>query len=316
VLETLPGHSRVKKLLAKLLDAPPSTLLFEGPRGLGKARFAKAFAEALLLQGANLLTSKSPHHVDLRQLHPEGKTCMHSMEAVKELIKHVLLPPFQSRKKVFIIHEADRMRSCVGNALLKTLEEPPKYAHLILLSSRPEAMLGTVLSRSFPITFFPLSRDALTIHLESQWGISSEKAQQIAWLAHGNLETAETLARGEQMSFLPLVVEMGVAALQENYALVFDRFTELNLLAQKSNFKEVEKIFSSLYYWYRDLHLLRIGGSRSLLFFQKYEKQVEEAVQFPLPELVEVQKRMQQVRSMWEGMNTTFRCCLAHLLLF
>ena len=126
MLEMLPGHPRVKKLLTKLLYSPPSALLFGGPRGVGKARFARTFAQALLSQGEDLSPQSQPlHHFDLRQLYPEGKMYMHSMEAIKELVEQVLLPPFKSRRKVFIIHEADRMLPHASNALLKTLEEPP-----------------------------------------------------------------------------------------------------------------------------------------------------------------------------------------------
>ncbi len=313
MIETLPGHSRIKKLLTKLCVAPPPALLFQGSRGLGKARFAKAFAQDLLLERKDQSQSEC---VDLRQLYPEGKMWMHSIEAVKGLIKQVFLPPFQSRKKVFIIHEADRMLPYASNALLKTLEEPPTYAHLILLSSRPEDMLRTVLSRLLPITFFSLSQTALKVYVEKEWGKSAQEAQRIALLAHGNLKVAEDLAQGKEADFFPLVVQMGMAALQENYPLLFTYISELSLLIKEAYPKEVEKIFSAIYYWYRDLHLLKLGGNRSLLFFQKYEKQLETGAKFPLPDLVEVQKRVKQSIQLWEGMNITFPVCMNYLFIF
>ncbi|MBF5058662.1 hypothetical protein [Candidatus Neptunochlamydia vexilliferae] len=73
------------------------------------------------------------------------------IEAIRTLIEEANLPPFESERKVFIIHEADRMLPSSSNALLKTLEEPPSFVTIILISAHPEALLPTITSRCFQV---------------------------------------------------------------------------------------------------------------------------------------------------------------------
>lgn len=144
--------------LKKLLIKTPHCLLFEGANGSGKESFAEIFARELLKT-----TKKDPP--DLRILYPEGKANHHPMYVIKQFIEETHLPPFEASRKVFIIHEADRMLPASSNALLKTLEEPVSEVTIILLSSHVEALLPTVVSRCFCVSFEKqevLEEDALS----------------------------------------------------------------------------------------------------------------------------------------------------------
>ncbi|QVL56747.1 MAG: AAA family ATPase [Simkaniaceae bacterium] len=145
-VDELSGNPLVKKHLAKLLEKTPHCLLFEGPKGAGKGAFAETFARELLKT-----TKKDPP--DLRILYPEGKGNHHPIHSIKQFIEETQLPPFEASRKVFIIHEADRMLPTSSNALLKTLEEPVSEVTIILLSSHVEALIPTVVSRCFRISF-------------------------------------------------------------------------------------------------------------------------------------------------------------------
>jgi DNA polymerase-3 subunit delta' len=158
-------------LTAALASGPSHAYLFRGPRGSGKASAARAFA-AEILAGASedpddarrrALLDPSPHP-DLVWLTPRG--AQHLVEEVRErVIRAAAYRPFEGGKRVFVVEAAEAMRDESQNALLKTLEEPPDFVHLILLSSEPEGLLETIASRCQPIDFAPLSAEVLEAEL-------------------------------------------------------------------------------------------------------------------------------------------------------
>lgn len=312
-LDKLPGHSQVKTYLAQLLPMPPSTMLFEGPRGVGKAAFARSFAHALL-SDTNPHKLASGNHPDLRELYPEGKVFMHPIQVIKNLIDATHIPPFESKRKIFIIYEADRMLPSSSNALLKTLEEPPSYAHFILVTSHVESLLETILSRCLLIKFFPLSQDEIGLYLQKTLEKSVDEAHQISWLAQGSLAKAKDFVVGKDNHFFKMIAEMGAAALQRCYCSLSRYLKECEIFIEKNQIDFVEEVLTAIYYWYRDLHLLKIGGDPCLLFFRSHEEMLRESLNFPLPELSEIQKRIKRVQ---EALNChiSLRNCLTHLML-
>ena len=129
--------------------------------GSGKAVAARALAAELLADGAadpddarrRALADPSPHP-DLVWLRPPGT--QHLVEEVRErVIGAVAYRPFEGERRVFVIEAAEAMAEESQNALLKTLEEPPAFAHLILISAEPEALLETVRSRCRPVPLRP-----------------------------------------------------------------------------------------------------------------------------------------------------------------
>ena len=153
--------------LTAALSAPSHAYLFRGPRGSGKAAAARAFAAELLADGAadpddarrRALLDPSPHP-DLVWLRPPG--AQHLVEDVREqVIRAASLSPAEGTRRVFVIEEAEDLRDESQNALLKTLEEPAPFAHLILICSEPEQLAETILSRCAPIEFSPLSPGAV-----------------------------------------------------------------------------------------------------------------------------------------------------------
>jgi DNA polymerase-3 subunit delta' len=158
-------------LSAALASGPSHAYLFRGPRGSGKSLVARAFAAELLAAGAadpedarrRALLDPSPHP-DLVWLTPRG--AQHMVEEVREkVIRAASYRPFEAEKRVFVIEAAEQMRDESQNALLKTLEEPPDFVHLLLLSSEPAQLLETIASRCQPIDFAPLPPEAIEAQL-------------------------------------------------------------------------------------------------------------------------------------------------------
>jgi DNA polymerase-3 subunit delta' len=102
--------------------------------------------------------------------------------------------PFESRRRVFVIERVDTMHDNAANRMLKTLEEPPPFAHLLLLTDRPQDVLPTILSRCQAVRFDPPSPDELAATLT---GIEPLTAQACARLALGDGERARALAQGD-----------------------------------------------------------------------------------------------------------------------
>ncbi len=133
----------------------PHLLLFSGPKGSGKRACAECVAREFLKLGEQEVAP------DLHLYLPEGKTGMHSVQAVKRLIDEVIVEPFGGYGKVFIIVDAERMLPSAANALLKTLEEPPEKTLIMLLTSRKDRMLPTILSRCQEVRFSPQQAEEL-----------------------------------------------------------------------------------------------------------------------------------------------------------
>jgi DNA polymerase-3 subunit delta' len=217
-LDTATEHQARPRvaLTAALASGPSHAYLFRGPHGAGKRAAARAFAAEILAVGAEdpddarrrALLDPSPHP-DLVWLAPRG--AQHLVEEVRErVIRAAAYRPFEGGKRVFVVEAAEAMRDESQNALLKTLEEPPAFVHLILLSSEPEALLETIASRCQPIDFAPLPPEVLEAELAAD-GLAVEEIAAAARLAAGDLERARLLV-GERGRELRAEAERCVAA--------------------------------------------------------------------------------------------------------
>jgi DNA polymerase-3 subunit delta' len=194
------------ELGATLAAGPTHAYLFRGPRGSGKAEAARAFAAELLAAGSprpddsrrRALIDPSPHP-DLVWLRPPG--AQHLVDDVREMvIRAAALRPIEGDRRVFVIEEAEALRDESQNALLKTLEEPAPFAHLILLCSEPELLLATIVSRCRPVEFAPLAPEAVLERLAEEGGeagAAGEEAEAAARLCGGDWELARLLLTGE-----------------------------------------------------------------------------------------------------------------------
>jgi DNA polymerase III subunit delta' len=213
--EDQPG---ARAALAAALAAPAHAYLLAGPRGSGKRTAARAFAAELLARGApepddarrRALADPSPHP-DLVWIAPQGT--QHLVDEVRErVIVAAVYRPFEGARRVFVIEAAEAMADESQNALLKTLEEPPPFVHLILVTSEPAALLETVRSRCQAVRFAPLPEESVELHLSKLGlGEGDEERRAAARLAGGDTERAAFLL-GEQGRALREGAEACVAA--------------------------------------------------------------------------------------------------------
>jgi DNA polymerase-3 subunit delta' len=202
-------------LSAALATIPSHAYLFRGPRGAGKSAIARAFSAEILAAGApdpddarrRVLIDPSPHP-DLVWLRPRG--AQHMVEEVREkVIRAASYRPFEADKRVFVIEAAEQMRDESQNALLKTLEEPPAYVHLILLTAEPAMLLETIASRCQPIDFAPLPIEAVEAALADAG--SADDLATAARLSAGDPVRARFLLSDSGRALRAAALELGRA---------------------------------------------------------------------------------------------------------
>ena len=209
--EALEPHPHARLVLgAALADKPSHAYLFHGPAGTGKAKAALAFAAELLAAAesdpeAARVRAMHRKHPDLTWVEPSGVHVMRVEDIEEPVVAAATHTPFESNRRVFVLERVDTMNDEVANRLLKTLEEPAPYVHLILMTDQLGQVLETVVSRCQLVRFDPLPRDRIVERLESQ-GIEPGRADAAARLALGDGRRAEFLA-GEDGQALRADVE-------------------------------------------------------------------------------------------------------------
>jgi DNA polymerase-3 subunit delta' len=201
VLE-LDAHPHARAVLGAALSGNPAhAYLLHGPAGAGKRETARAFAGELLARGAkdpDNARARAAHgaHPDLTWVAPSGAHEMLRRDVDEAVVAAASHTPFEAGHRVFVLERADTMNDETANALLKTLEEPPPYVVLLLLTDRPTQVLPTIASRCQPVRFDPLPPGALARKLQSL-GIAPDAAEACARLSLGDGEKAHALALGD-----------------------------------------------------------------------------------------------------------------------
>ena len=141
--------------------------LFLGQEGIGKKLIAKEFAKGILCETKkenckckSCMCFESNNHPDFKIINEEGENIV--INTVREMIQTVYEKPILSKKKVYIINDADKMNKESQNCLLKTLEEPPEYGCFILIATNQDMILNTIKSRCTKIIFDKLTTNELT----------------------------------------------------------------------------------------------------------------------------------------------------------
>lgn len=164
-MRTIIGHETIREQLtriAKMLQAPQSFLL-AGPQHVGKSLVAEWFARELMG-----VSGETVDPIDLLRVRPEVVETTKQyrekaipVDTIRELKHFLSRSPSVGKRRVVIIDKAEKLSTEAANALLKILEEPPEASILILVTSEPEHLPATILSRLFLVSFRPLSSEVL-----------------------------------------------------------------------------------------------------------------------------------------------------------
>ena len=207
------GHRRLITLLSRAIaqDTLPQSLLFAGAEGVGKRRTAVALAETLNCLEP-VTTPSMPRDACgkctscrriVRGVHPDvpivepGELGSIKIEQIRDVVDRAGYRPFEGRRRVVIVDDAEAMMDAAQNALLKTLEEPPQSSVFVLVSAMPDSLLPTVLSRCQRLRFGDLSAMEVTDALMRDHEYEEAEARAAAADAEGSIGRALSAAAAD-----------------------------------------------------------------------------------------------------------------------
>jgi DNA polymerase-3 subunit delta' len=270
------GHEEAVSFLEAVFEGGrlAHAYLFAGPRGVGKAKTARAFAQLLLCEmpkGAaacgtcgSCRKAAAGQHPDLKVLEPDGEFI--KIDAIREAGRFVGLRPFEGRRKALLIDPASAMNEESANALLKTLEEPVSQTTLLLIAEDARRLPPTIVSRCQRIAFGPLAPRQVEALLVKKLGLPADEAKGLSRLCDGSPGEAlrfheeDVLARRDAL----LRVLVSDEAIKEVQGVMGDREQALRLLR-------------AVALWYRDLLAWKVSGAADLLMTPVTEEALRRA---------------------------------------
>ncbi|CRZ35664.1 DNA polymerase-3 subunit delta' [Herbinix hemicellulosilytica] len=268
------GHKRIIKHLqnAIRLKKVSHAYILHGEEGMGKKTLALSFAKTLQCteEGLNscnkcksCIQADSRNHPDILWINNE-KSSIGVDEIRTRINADIMVKPYQSRYKIYIIEEADKMTENAQNALLKTIEEPPEYAIIILLCCNINTLLPTILSRCVILDLKPVNKELIKELLMLKYRIPDYKAEIAANFSGGNVGKAIKYASSEDFEkkkedifhILRYLDDMelheiisGIKTISENKETVFE-YIDIMLL------------------WFRDVLILKASNDPNLMLFK------------------------------------------------
>lgn len=179
-MEELLGNDKVKETLQNMIknQKVAHSYLFSGIEGIGKTLFARRFAKTLLCEEQkekpcgkcrSCIAFEENNHPDFMQIEPDGKAI--KIEQIRYMQEKIAEKPIKSNYKVYILKDADTMTREAQNSLLKTLEEPPIYARIILVASNENKLLNTIKSRCIKIPFLPIEAEEIKQYMQKNYSM-------------------------------------------------------------------------------------------------------------------------------------------------
>ncbi len=269
------GHEQIKEHLQTAIHdrKPFHAYIFQGEVGVGKEAMARTFAAGLQCQSESDKPCKKC--VSCRQMESGNqpdiiwvtreKASLGVEEIREKLCNTMDIKPFSSPYKIYIVPEAEKMTEAAQNALLKTIEEPPEYGVVILMTSNINELLPTIQSRCLTLEFRPLSNSTVETFLREQCQIPDYLAKASAAFAQGNLGKAVRYAKSEDFierkdQILSLLRNVEQMDLSEMLAVIKDLGTRKD---------EVRDYIDLMVLWYRDVLIFKATKNVNQLLFQE-----------------------------------------------
>ncbi len=189
MFNNLIGNNKIKNNLIQILNSNQlfHTYMFIGTKGIGKSEFAKEFAKGILcnsneqkpcLKCKSCLELENNNHPDYYYIGLEEENSI-KIEAIRKMQAKVQELPIVSKKKVYIIDDSEYMTKEAQNSLLKTIEEPPEFVVIILITSDENKILNTIQSRCLKIYFQNISDDEIKDYLKEKHGVKNISENEI-----------------------------------------------------------------------------------------------------------------------------------------
>ena len=267
----LQGHDTIlRNLRRQVVSGTVShSYLIEGAEGAGKKTLARDFAMALVCKEpqegkacgrcSSCRVFLSGNHPDVHVIRPDEKGGIPVQTVREALVQDIEILPYYNGRKIYIVEDAQNLSQQAQNVLLKTIEEPPEYAVILLLTTSVQSFLPTVISRCVQIRLVPLPEPFVASILQEQYGIDERTAVECAAFSGGSVGKALQTSSSEEF-----------AALREKWLGKLQHLSELgpaDVMMWSKDLEDqvhMEDVLRILEVWFRDLILVSETGDTSL----------------------------------------------------
>lgn len=301
------GHEKVKEHLrnAVKLNKISHAYIINGMQGSGKNMIADIFSKTLQCEKGgetpcnvchSCIQAESGNHPDIIRITHEKPTSIGVEDVREQLVGDIQIRPYSGRYKIYIIDDADKMTVQAQNAILKTIEEPPEYGIIMLLTENADGLLPTILSRCVRLELTPVQDSLIKEHLMRAFNIPEYDARFAAAFARGCVGRAEAVINSEvfvgikenALHMLKYVSDMTVGELINSVKSIND---------YKGNINDYLDLLAM---WYRDVLLFKSTNDANLLIFKDELKTIRrqasvssyEGIQTVLTSIDKAKKRL------------------------
>lgn len=294
--------------------------LINGERSSGKEFIAKVFAKALQCEEGGVepcgkchscKQAESGNQPDIIFVTHEKPNSFGVEDIRTQINQDIVIKPYSSKYKIYIMNEAEKMTVQAQNALLKTLEEPPAYAVIILLTTNVEAMLPTILSRLVVLNMKPVGDQLVKDYLMKEVKVPNYKADICVAFARGNLGKAKLLATSEEFD---KVKEEAISLLKNIRQMEIQEV--MKAIKKIGEYKlEVNDYLDIMAIWYRDTLLFKATNDANHLIFKEEIQYIKKVADQSTYEGIDsILKALEQAKRRIEA-NVSFDLAMELLLL-
>jgi len=269
------GQESIKKHLQTAIKTGnlSHAYIINGEYGSGRQTIASALAKTIQCQSktddtdaCGVCTSckqaESHNHPDIKYI-THDKTSISVNDIREQLNNDISIKPYSSEYKIYIIPDANKMTEQAQNALLKTIEEPPVYAIIILLTENCDSLLPTIRSRCVTLTMNPVEKDKVCTYLENKFQLEPEQAQIAANYCQGNIGKAIRFASSSDF----IEMKNQVLKLLKNLDSM-DIASIIDTIKEFSTHKnDINDYLDLMLLWYRDVLMFKVTKDANLLLY-------------------------------------------------
>ncbi len=243
-----------------------------GEKGSGKRTLSDAIAQTIQCENRNdnmdaceicksCMQAKSHNHPDIKYITHEKASI--SVDDIRiQLNNDISIKPYSSNYKIYIIPDSNKMTEQAQNALLKTIEEPPAYAVIILITDNISGLLPTIQSRCVTLNLKPLSNNEIAGYLTTHLKLEPERAQIAAGFCQGNMGKAIRFASSADFQ------EMKEEILSLLKSIDTMEITEITSVIRNFSKNNINDYLDLMLLWYRDVLMFKVTKDTNLLLYQ------------------------------------------------
>lgn len=316
------GQNLIKEHLQNALKTGnvSHAYIINGERYSGKEFIAKVFAMALQCEKKGIdpcnechacKQALSDNQPDIIHLTHDKPNVIAVDDIRNQINKDIMIKPYACDRKIYIISEAEKMNTQAQNALLKTLEEPPAYAVIIILTSNIEALLPTILSRCVVLNMKPVEDKLVKEFLMREVRVPDYKAEVCAAFARGNIGKAKILASSEEFD----KIKTDAIALLKHIDEMDTNEISLTIKQMAERKLEINDFLDILAIWYRDALMFKATADANNLIFRDEMKFIKETASRSTYEGLEIILSSLDVAKSRISANVSFDLTMELLLL-